>query len=266
MSSAREGLGPKNFINQVLALKGYLFLNSGYLFRYFYFVIFISRVPNLNLSQSDCLNPRLPHEAAAVTRRRDLAMTDRSHHEKKAARDELAGMTESDALRLVGRTADQSILMAALADGRDELALAVAANETASHDVIARLFAKGSVRAQQAAVRMHLQNREVDLARLVLETEAIDVVADYVSLMARRHPQEMDQASDILSSVNPTLHAMLWNILEAKGLLADPSGRSLSYGAKALFMFAASVPMKDTWLRRAPDVARTLNSAMQRSP
>jgi len=178
------------------------------------------------------------------------------------AREELARLGATDAARLAARTRDPAMMRAILADGREPLVEALATNPLTPDAVVDVLFRGPHRGAKMAALRTHFGGAEVDLARHVCESEDLEVVTSYAALLAARHAASLGgDAVAALSLADGGLHAVVWNLLEARGQLLSRDHRSLSPGAQAVFLLIASVPGSRRWVRRADLIAARINAA-----
>ncbi len=178
------------------------------------------------------------------------------------ARHALSRLVEADAVRLASRTRDQAMMRAILADGRESLAEALAANPLTPDAVVAALFRGPHRGAKMTALRTHFGGAEVDLARHVCESDDLEVVTSYALTLAARHAAHLgDDAVTALGLTSGGLHAVVWNLLEARGQLFNREHVSLSAGARAVFLFLASVPGSRRWARQASLIAARINAS-----
>jgi hypothetical protein len=159
----------------------------------------------------------------------------------------------------ISQTTDFKLLKAALLDGREVYLSSLVSNPHTPGHLIEGAFIKGNHQTKMAAVKANIVNRDIDLARLVSDADDVTLMANFIALLADRNQGLLAEAEDILRVMSPSKHNLIWNILEAKGLLMAKDGQTFSFGAKTFFMCAAFLPQIDKIIPNMIEIVNQVN-------
>lgn len=177
-----------------------------------------------------------------------------------ASSDELsfADMPLLQALRVAGGTTSSETMRAAACDLREGICDALAANGAITPQAIGIIFKQGPSSAKKSIIQNNIKNSELDLVSLIIETEDLDLISCYIRLAAVAAGSFLDESEGIMQAIYPSKHEMLLNILSSGGFLMEGKTATLTFAAKAIFMFMATSQNADFLLPQARILASNL--------